>query len=286
MRVFEKIEETRQNCEELRRDGAQVGLVPTMGAFHEGHLSLIRACRSQCDFALVSIFVNPAQFGPGEDYEAYPRNLAADLRACATEGVDAVFAPAVAEMYPAAPTVSVDAVELSSLLEGSHRPGHFAGVALVVAKLFGAAGECRAFFGEKDWQQLAVVRAMVAELAMPIEVIGCPVVRDADGLALSSRNVYLSASERAAAPVLNRCLRRGREMVLSGERSLAALEAAMVEVLASEPRVVPDYAVAVNAVTLLPVDPLQGELRLLVAAKLGETRLIDNLGVAVETDAL
>ena len=184
-------------------------------------------------------------------------------------------------MYPAAPTVSVDAVEISSLLEGCHRPGHFAGVALVVAKLFGATGECQAFFGEKDWQQLAVVRAMVSELAMPVEVIGCPVVRDADGLALSSRNVYLSASERAAAPVLNRCLYRGREMVLSGERSLATLESAMAGVLASEPMVLPDYAVAVDAVTLLPVDPLQGELRLLVAAKLGETRLIDNLGVAV-----
>lgn len=272
----------RAFCEAARAGGATVGLVPTMGALHDGHLSLVRRSVAETDVTVVSLFVNPLQFGAGEDLEAYPRGFDRDADLCAAEGAATIFAPGVGEMYPEPPATSLEFGELSSVLEGVLRPGHLGGVGVVVAKLFAIVGACRAYFGEKDWQQLAVVRRMAADLSLPVEVVGCPTVREADGLALSSRNAYLSPAERAAAGVLHRALRAGAERIEAGERAKAAVEAAMAEVLAAEPLLGPvDYATVAEAATLQPRDPLAGELRLLVAAHLGAARLIDNIGVTV-----
>ena len=272
----------RAFCEAARARGASVGLVPTMGALHDGHLSLLRRSVAGNDVTVVSIFVNPLQFGAGEDLEGYPRGFDDDVRLCAAEGAAAVFAPSAADMYPEPPLTSLDFGALSGTLEGAWRPGHLPGVGVVVAKLFAIVGACRAYFGEKDWQQLAVVRRLAADLSLPVEVVGCPTVREPDGLALSSRNAYLDPAERAAAGVLHRSLRAGAALITAGERRSAAVEAAMAEVLASEPRLGPvDYACVVDAATLEPREPLAGELRLLVAAHLGVARLIDNLGATV-----
>jgi len=282
VRLLRTVADARAFCAAARGRGAVVGLVPTMGALHEGHLSLLRRSVAETDVTVVSIFVNPLQFGPGEDLEAYPRGFEDDVRLCAAEGAAAVFAPGGAEMYPAPPVTSLDFGDLSAPLEGVHRPGHLAGVGVVVAKLFAIVGACRAYFGEKDWQQLAVVRRLAADLSLPVVVVGCPTVREPDGLALSSRNAYLGAAERAAAPVLQRSLRAGAALIEAGERRAGAVEAAMAEILASEPLLGPvDYACVVDAATLAPREPLAGELRLLVAAQLGGARLIDNLGATV-----
>jgi pantoate--beta-alanine ligase len=276
--------------DEARAAGRRVGLVPTMGALHEGHLSLIERARAECDSVAVSIFVNPLQFGDPADIAHYPRTLERDLFVCAEAGADVVFVPGVREMYPSWPeppatTVSVRGV--SDRWEGASRPGHFDGVATVVAKLFAVAGPCRAYFGLKDFQQLAVVRAMAADLSLPVEIVGCPIVREPDGLALSSRNVRLSARERAAATVLSRALASGRAAVENGERSGAALAQVMRDVVATEGDLVHiDYAVAVDAVTLVEEahvhDPTTA--RLLIAAQVGPVRLIDN-SAALERDA-
>ncbi|MCU1380066.1 MAG: pantoate-beta-alanine ligase [Acidimicrobiales bacterium] len=262
--------------------GRTVGLVPTMGALHDGHGSLVERAAAECDVVAVTVFVNPLQFGAGEDLDAYPRTLDADVKLAEQAGATLVFAPTVAEMYRdgTATTVSV-ASGMTAVLEGASRPGHFDGVATVVAKLFAMTGRSRAYFGEKDFQQLAVVRRMARDLSFPVEVVGCPTVRADDGLALSSRNAYLSDEERAAAPVLHRALRAGAEVVLAGGRDAAAVRAAMEAVLATESLVDPDYAVVVDAATLATPAPLDGDLRLLVAARLPSARLIDNLGVTV-----
>ena len=281
LKILKRLEEVRRYCCEVRGGGASLGFVPTMGSLHAGHLSLLRRCRQENDVTLVSIFVNPAQFCPGEDFDDYPRDLTADLRKCEELGTDAVFAPSTAEMYPSPSVLNMDFGALSSVLEGRQRSGHFEGVGLVVAKLFGAVGACRAYFGEKDWQQLAVVRRLVCDLALPVEVVGCPTVRDPDGLALSSRNAYLTSSQRESALALNRCLRLGEELIRTGERSLKVVEAAMAEVLAGEAALTPYYSVVVDADSLVPVDPLRGRLRLLGAVGVGDTRLIDNLGCEV-----
>ncbi len=282
MHIFQRIDEARSFCSRARSGGTDIGFVPTMGAFHEGHISLIRSCREENETVMVSIFVNPAQFGPDEDFVAYPRDLDYDAGLCREMGVDAVFAPSVAEMYPTPQTLSLDFGGLTSDLEGRHRPGHFAGVGLVIAKLFNVVGACRAYFGDKDWQQLAVVRRLTAELAFPVEVLGCETVRDSDGLALSSRNAYLSATERQSALGLYRSLRVGSDKIESGERSRDAVEEAMALVLAEVKGLSPDYAVVRDAATLMPVDFLSGDLRLLVAANVGGTRLIDNLGARAD----
>jgi pantoate--beta-alanine ligase len=265
MQVIDCIDALRKELDAARMGGKTVGLVPTMGYLHEGHASLIRRSAADCDVTVVTVFVNPLQFGANEDLASYPRDLDGDVAIAASEGAAVMFAPPVEEMYPGGPVLtSVRVAEISEGMEGGSRPGHFDGVATVVAKLFAIAGPCRAYFGEKDFQQLAVVRRMAADLSLPVDVIGCPIVREADGLAMSSRNVYLSPDERVAATVLHRALRAGAADVANAREVMAA-------VIASEPLAHLDYAEVVES---------DNEYRLLIAARVGTTRLIDNMGVA------
>jgi pantoate--beta-alanine ligase len=224
--------------------------------------------------------VNPLQFGPSEDLTTYPRDLDRDLAMCDDAGVDVVLHPSVEEMYPfGLPTLTtVSVATVSEPMEGASRPSHFAGVATVVAKLFNIAGSCRAYFGEKDWQQLAVIRRMAADLSFPVDVVGCPTVREPDGLAMASRNAYLTAQERAAAPVLHWSLVSGAAAIAAGERDPARVRSLIADLITAEPLAELDYAEVVDAATLRPVDPLAGELRLLAATRFGRARLIDNEG--------
>jgi pantoate--beta-alanine ligase len=265
-----------------RAAGRTVGFVPTMGFLHEGHASLMDAARSATDVVVTSIFVNPLQFGPTEDLDAYPRDLSADTALAERCGVDLLFVPATAEMYPSPMRTTVSVSGVSEPLEGRTRPTHFDGVATVVAKLFSIVGPCRAFFGEKDFQQLAVVRRMVHDLSLPIDVVGCPTVREPDGLAMSSRNAYLTPAERAAAPVVHAALQAGRAAVLAGERDAARVRQVMADVIGAEPLAELDYAEVVDVATFEERDPLVGSLRLLAAVRFGRARLIDNLGVEVD----
>jgi pantoate--beta-alanine ligase len=267
------ISETRAELAAVRATlRAPVGLVPTMGALHAGHAALLRAARSDCASVVVSIFVNPLQFGPSEDLARYPRTFPADLEVCQREGVDLVWAPPVEEVYRAGvPQVTVDPGPLGAELEGAVRPGHFAGVLTVVAKLLQLVRPDRAYFGEKDYQQLVLIRRMIADLDLAVEIVGIPTVRDPDGLALSSRNVYLSDADRHRALILSRALRAG-----SAAPRDAVLDAAMT-VLATEPDVAVEY-LALRGEGLGP-PPEQGPARLLVAARVGGTRLIDNMAV-------
>jgi pantoate--beta-alanine ligase len=252
-----------------------VALVPTMGALHEGHRALVRAARERAATVVVSVFVNPTQFGPGEDFDRYPRTWDADLAALAEEGADLVFHPEVDDVYPpGAAGVTVDPGPLGSLLEGAVRPGHFAGVLTVVAKLFGLVRPDLALFGEKDYQQLTLIRAMARELALGVEVVGVPTVREDDGLALSSRNRYLSPEQRATAVALSRALRAGAD---AGPQGAEAVLAAARAVLAAEPGLVQDYLELTD--TDLGAAPTAGPARLLVAARAGSTRLLDNTAV-------
>jgi pantoate--beta-alanine ligase len=252
-----------------------------MGALHAGHISLMTRARAECEVVAVSIFVNPLQFGDPEDIAHYPRTLDRDVEACAGAGVDLVFAPSVLEMYPHWPApvaTTVSVVGVSEGWEGASRPGLFDGVATVVAKLFAIAGACRAYFGEKDFQQLAVVRQMVADLSLPVEVFGCPIVRERDGLALSSRNVRLSPGERRAAVVLSRALATGRALLEGGVNYSSTLAEAMRQVVEAEPLVRLDYAVAVGHHDLVAREIIEdpASVRLLIAAEVGPVRLIDN----------
>ena len=248
-----------------------------MGALHAGHASLIRAARAACSHVVVSLFVNPTQFGPGEDYSRYPRSFDADCALAEREGAEVLFAPSVEELYPNGPASTfVEVPEIGDRLDGASRPGHFRGVATVVAKLLIAAEPDRAFFGQKDAAQVAVLRRMVADLGFATEIVVCPIIRDADGLAISSRNVYLSASERAKALALNRAIRHVEALVAQGERRAAVLIAAAREVFASEPEVRIDYVVLVDWATLLPVEAAVPGTLFAVAAYVGPTRLIDN----------
>ena len=285
MEVVEKIPALR---ERVRAAGAGgVGLVPTMGNLHAGHLALVRTCRAAVDVCVVSIFVNPTQFGPAEDFASYPRTMAADLRALKAAGVDLVFAPSVAEMYPDGPdglggedghtTIAVPA--LAHTLCGASRPGHFDGVATVVAKLFHIVAPRQAFFGEKDWQQLVLVRTMARQLNMPVEVVGVPTVRAEDGLALSSRNDYLTAEERRRAPLLHRGLQRARRAIAEGERDYRAIENSVREELAGAGFDV-DYVAVRDAERLVAPDAATTHMRVFAAARLGRTRLIENVAVA------
>lgn len=280
------IAELRNRLDGARAAGQRVGFVPTMGYLHAGHASLMAMARADTDVVVASIFVNPLQFGPTEDLDAYPRDLAGDTALADGEGADLLFVPSGAEMYPDGPVLTTVTVEeVSAPLEGRTRPTHFAGVATVVAKLFAIVGPCRAYFGEKDFQQIAVVRRMVRDLSIPIEVVACPTVREADGLALSSRNAYLAPEERAAAPVVHASLLVGRMAIDAGERDPATVRALVADLIEAEPLAELDYAEVVDARTLQVVDPLAGELRLLAAVRFGKARLIDNVGAHVRVGA-
>jgi pantoate--beta-alanine ligase len=253
-----------------------VGLVPTMGWLHDGHRSLMRRSRADDATTVVSLFVNPRQFSSSEDLARYPRNEARDLAICREEGVDIVFAPPVEEVYPPGFDTTVSVGAIARPLEGAARPGHFEGVATVVAILFGLVGADRAYFGQKDIQQVMVIDRMTRDLAIATHVVPCPTVREPDGLALSSRNVRLTAEQRAAAPVLRRALLAGREARAGGETSGPAIRAAMRRVLATEPLAVPEYVSCADAQTLLELDRVEGAAILAVAALFGTVRLIDN----------
>jgi len=282
MIVATTIAAVRARRQELDRLGRRVAFVPTMGALHEGHLSLVREAARRADEVWVSIFVNPTQFGPGEDFQRYPRRLEEDRALLEREGVALLFAPPAREMYPQPPATVVDVPALTAGLCGAHRPGHFRGVALVVVKLFNIVRPEVAVFGAKDFQQAAVIRRLVADLDLPVEIVVAPTVREADGLAMSSRNAYLGDSERRAAARLHAALQAGRAAVLAGERSGAAVEALMAAALAGDDRVELQYAAAVDVNTLAPVDVVKGSVLLAVAAHVGGVRLIDNLVVEVQ----
>jgi pantoate--beta-alanine ligase len=268
----------RRALDRARAAGDRVGLVPTMGSLHAGHRALVARAAAGHGHVAASIFVNPLQFDRPEDLAGYPRDLEADLRTCEEAGVATVFAPSDAAMFPAGAATTVSVAGLGDRWEGASRPGHLDGVATVVAKLFSLAGPCAAYFGEKDFQQLALVRRMAADLSMPVEVVGCPTVRDHDGLALSSRNALLSPAERGAAPVLWRALEAGRAAVASGEDRPEAVASVMAGTIAAEPLASLDYAAVVDAADLTVPASLSepAALRLLVAAKVGAVRLIDN----------
>lgn len=285
MRAVEAIPSLRQHLAAARRDGARIGLVPTMGALHEGHLSLVRAARRETDFVVVTIFVNPAQFAPQEDFSRYPRALQQDLAACRGEGVALVFHPQVETVYPEGFGTYVEIEGLSDVLEGAFRPGHFRGVATVVLKLLNLVQPDVAYFGRKDYQQQVLIRKMCRDLDLPVEIRTCPTVREPDGLALSSRNRYLSSEQRESALALSRCLRMAEDRLRAGETDVAAVRQAMRAHLESTARMSVDYATIVHPETLEePSEPLP-EMVALVAARVDEVRLIDNIPVRFERGA-
>lgn len=290
MITIAEIEELRRECEQARMSGRTVGLVPTMGFFHEGHRSLMRAARAATDLVVVTLFVNPTQFGPNEDLAAYPRDLERDSDAARAEKVDVLFVPTTAEMYPdGAPLTRVHVDRLTDGLCSASRPVHFDGVTTVVAKLFSIMGRCEAFFGRKDYQQLAVIQQMTRDLNLPVEVRGCPLVRETDGVAMSSRNAYLDADERRAARVLSESLRAVGDAATAGERDASVLEGLVRDLVHREPLVALEYAEVRDARTLEPRQVLDGSVVLAVAASVGRARLIDNVvltirGSRVEAD--
>jgi pantoate--beta-alanine ligase len=274
MRLLRKIPQVREYISAARLRGLKIGCVPTMGALHAGHGSLIDRARSDSDVVVVTIFVNPIQFDRKDDYERYAKNLDSDLIFCEARNVDAVFSPAVEEMYPEPMATFVESPELSKYLCGASRPGHFRGVATVVAKLFNIVQPDAAYFGEKDAQQLALIERMARDLNFPIRIVPVPTVREPDGLALSSRNQRLTPEERAVAPVLYRALTEGWQMIESGESQASRVKSAVLNRLAGL-RV--DYVDVVDPATMQPVDSILGDVRLAAAVWLGSTRLIDNV---------
>jgi pantoate--beta-alanine ligase len=277
MVAAQRIGEVRQEVRAARARGARVGLVPTMGALHEGHASLLRAARADGGLVVASIFVNPTQFGPTEDLAKYPRRLERDLEICRREGVGLVFAPSAAEMYPAGFATTVHVARMTEKMCGACRPGHFDGVCTVVAKLLAIVRPDTAYFGEKDAQQLAVVRRMVADLDLGVEIRGCPTVREPDGLAMSSRNAYLSPAERRQALALSRSLAEAREAVLAGERDAGRLAAQVRQRLEAAEGVDLQYVAVVDPDTLEDLGRVGDKALVAVAAKMGATRLIDNV---------
>ena len=281
------VSQLRERCDAARARGATVGVVPTMGFLHDGHRSLMAAARSDCDFVVVTIFVNPLQFGPTEDLDRYPRDLDGDLEVCGAQSVDLVFAPAVSELYASYPPITtVRVVEMTDTLCGASRPGHFDGVTTIVAKLFGIIGPARAYFGRKDAQQLAIIRRMTRDLALPIEVVGCPLIRESDGLAKSSRNAYLNSHDRAAAPAIFAALRSGAQAVIEGERGAAALVAVVTQELGAVGQLKIEYVEVVDAATMRAVAELAGDIVIAVAVRCGGTRLIDNVPISIEGDSV
>jgi pantoate--beta-alanine ligase len=275
--IHETIEEMRAACRAARRGGKRLGFVPTMGALHEGHLSLVRAARASCDVVAASIFVNPTQFAPTEDLATYPRSFEQDRDLLEREGVELLFAPSVAEMYPSSAVAWVTVEALSDKLDGRSRPGHFRGVTTVIAKLFHIVEPDAAFFGQKDAAQLAIIRSMVRDLNFPVEIVSCPIVREPDGLAMSSRNAYLDPRQRKQALVLSRSLAHVKKKWEAGERDAEILLAAGREEFAAEPSVRLDYLEIVDPGNLDPLEQAAKGSLVAVAAYVGATRLIDNL---------
>ena len=274
--VAESVTEVRAAVASARRASWAIGFVPTMGALHAGHVSLIERARAECGFVVVSIFVNPTQFGPNEDFNRYPRPRERDLELCASAGADLVFYPTVGTMYPPGHRTFVEVSGLSDILEGQIRPGHFRGVATIVTKLFLIVLADKAYFGQKDYQQHTLIRVMARELDLPTEVVTCPTLRDSDGLAMSSRNAYLSANERQAGLSLSQGLRLAERLFAAGERDVARVEAAMRSQVDATSGAILDYAVIVHPETLAPLTKAEPEMVALMAARFGTTRLIDN----------
>lgn len=274
--VLETIDEVRKTVGQWRKEGLSVGLVTTMGYLHEGHQSLIRQAAKDNDRVVVSVFVNPTQFGAGEDLESYPRDLERDKAACDEAGAQVVFHPSADEMYYPNRSTTIHMADITEELCGKSRPIHFDGVCLVVNKLFNIVQPDRAYFGQKDAQQLLVIRRMVRDLNINIEIIGCPIVREEDGLAKSSRNTYLSPEERKAAVILSRALSEGKKLCEAGERDPKVVHDAIAEVLATEPLADPEYIEIVSTDTVKPVDTIAGEVLCAIAVRIGSTRLIDN----------
>ena len=276
MQILTAIQPTRWALRSMCANGATLGLVPTMGALHEGHCSLVRAARESCDLVASSIFVNPLQFAPNEDLDRYPRTFSQDCATLEAQGVDLLFAPSVQEMYPVPARTLIDVPDIGSRLDGASRPRHLQGVVTVVAKLFGIVKPDRAFFGQKDAAQVAVLRAMVADLNLDVELVVCPTMRDADGLALSSRNRYLSPAERARALVIPRALEAVRNAISNGVRDVNLLRTMLLEMLSDSDALRIDYAAIVDPETLQPVTDFSAGALIAVAAWVGTTRLLDN----------
>ncbi|MEJ5257267.1 MAG: pantoate--beta-alanine ligase [Fervidobacterium sp.] len=276
MRLVHTVSEMKRITKELREKNKTIGFVPTMGYLHKGHLSLVEQARKENDVVVVSIFVNPTQFGPNEDYSRYPRDLERDLRLLEPLGVDYVFNPPVEEMYPQFYSVYVDEIELSKYLCGASRPGHFRGVCTVVAKLFNIVKPTRAYFGQKDAQQFRVLKRMVENLNMDVEMIEMPIVREEDGLAMSSRNVYLNEEERKEATRLYKSLLKAKEMIESGERNVNKIKEEMLKIL-DHPLLRIDYVEIADEKTLTPVESIDGKVLIALAVFVGKARLIDNM---------
>ena len=276
MQIITTLREMQQACRALRSHRT-LGLVPTMGALHDGHLSLVHRALSECDAVAASIFVNPTQFAPGEDLAIYPRSFDADCARLEAAGVTLLFAPSAAEMYPPGATTFVEVADLGDRLDGASRPGHFRGVATIVAKLFNIVAPDRAFFGQKDAAQIAVLRAMIRDLDIPVRLVACPIVREPDGLAMSSRNRNLSTHDRQRALILHRALDAAASLLRSSETSAEALRSVLLTTLATDPGLRVDYAAIVDPATLLPIPSTSHGALLAVAAWVGSTRLIDNL---------
>lgn len=276
MQLIETVAAMKDQVASWKAEGLTVGLVPTMGALHAGHESLMDAARAACDRVVVSVFVNPIQFGPNEDYDAYPRDIDHDSTVCEAHGVDAIFHPEPEEMYPENYSTFVVMETLTDALCGASRPGHFRGVCTVVNKLFNIVQPELAFFGQKDAQQLAIIKRMVADLNMNVRVVGCPIVRESDGLAKSSRNAYLSPDERQAALVLSQAVRAGEAAVAAGERNAAVVRDLMCVIIEKEPLARIDYIEVVDGLTMQPVDVIGKSALIALAVYIGSTRLIDN----------
>ncbi len=282
MKIIHTIAELRAAVDAERDSGRRIGLVPTMGALHGGHEQLISAAVDASDSVVVSVFVNPLQFAPHEDLATYPRMVDADARAAERAGAEFLFVPSDAEMYPDENWTTVSLRVVTEPWEGVSRPTHFDGVATVVTKLFNIVGACRAFFGEKDYQQLAMLQRMAADLNMPVDVRGVPTVREPSGLAMSSRNLRLTDEHREQAPIVQQALQAGARAIDAGERDPATVEAAIREVIATAPGASePDYVAVVDSASLRTPDTLSGETRLLTAVRFGDVRLIDNIGVTI-----
>ncbi len=277
MKVAKTIKEVRSHIKAARSEGKKIGFVPTMGALHIGHTSLIDRAVKDCDYVVVSIFVNPTQFGPGEDFEKYPRPIEADLKICEEHGVDLVFNPTPKEMYPAENITWVNVEKLTEPLCGRFRPGHFRGVTTVCAKLFNIVQPDIAYFGQKDAQQAIVIKRMVADLNMPLEIVICPTVREANGLAISSRNQYLSDQQKKDACLIYKSLQKCQKMIDSGTKDTKKIISQMQKILQQAPSIKIEYISVVNADTLRSIDQISGQVLAAVAAKIGSTRLIDNI---------